>query len=163
MELSLRRFHPNKCWLLITIIKHHYQRERWWQSSHGWLHCMTRPYCLWPATEASLSGVSHNFSQITISIYLNTVDNQASINSQASDQKISRHFHGNSWFATNHGWNKLLSKTSEIIVQPLQIFLYLFFKLVWMLWKPSVNLNYLLKARDIICSPKSRDWGQQYI
>ena len=25
------------------------------------------------------------------------------------------------------------------------------------------NPNYLLKARDIICSLKSRDWGQQYI
>ena len=136
--MSLRRFHPNKCWLLITIIKHHYQRERWWPSSHGWLHCMTN--ASGRQRRQTCQGFSHNFSQITISIYLNPLDNQASINSQTSDQKISRHFHGNSWSATNHGWNKLLSKTSEIIVPQLEVFLNLIFEFVWMLWKPSETL-----------------------
>lgn len=81
-ELSLLRFHPNKCWLLITIIKHHYQRERWWQSSHGWLHCMTT--ASGRQRRQTCQAFSHNFSQITISIYLNPLDNQASINKQSS-------------------------------------------------------------------------------
>ena len=34
----ISRFHPNKCWLIITIIKHYYRRERWSLFSHHQLH-----------------------------------------------------------------------------------------------------------------------------
>ena len=92
LELSLLRFHPNKCWLLITIINHHYLRERWWQSSHG--GPIVRPL--------PLAGNGVNLSEVFTQFFsnhnqhlpqcLNSLDNQASINSKASYQKISRHF-----------------------------------------------------------------------
>ena len=119
--------------------------------------------CLRPATEANLSGVfSHFFSNHNQYLPQSAGDNQASINSQTSDQKISRHFHGNSWSATNHGWNKCCQTIRNNCTSTWSIFKSDFWICMNAL-ETFGNPNYLLKARDIICSLKSRDWGQQYI
>ena len=136
--------------------------ERKMRTKFPWMASLY-DHCLWPATEANLSWVfSQFFSNLWLPVYLNPMDNQhrASINSQTSNFLFPQKF----FIVCYQPWMKLIAVknidsncTTTWNISKSEC------RFVWMIWKPSGNLNYLLKARDIICNLKSRDGGQQYI